>query len=174
MFENLKELLRRRALRKFASTAPTGLLPIGEIHNVSVILNVEDPEFNECKEDIIAFFRSKGIRCDVFFFDFRKLEKNELLLTSIQTTVLRTDLKWYGMPKPDKMTLLVDKPIDLFISLVDKDYFPNVAMAACSPARFKIGRCELGDNLFDMVVSGGDKSVREVFATIKDYLLKIQ
>jgi len=173
MFDSIKTLFQRHALKKCTRKDDTGLLPLSEIHTAVIILNVEDQEFNQCKDDILAFFRTYNVRPDIFFFDFRKLEKNELLLTSIQTTVLRKDLNWYGMPNEDKMNLLTSKQYDLFISLVDEADFTNTYSALNVSARFKIGRREFGDKVFDMIITG-EGTVRDIFAGMKEYLLKIR
>jgi len=171
MFEGIKNYFRGRALRKFAAAEPTALLPLTDIRTVAVVLDVEDPGFNECKDDMLAFFKPYGIKVDVFFFDFRKLEKDELLLTSIQNTLLRNDLNWYGMPKPGTV-IMGDRSYDLLISMCGKEDFTSHFTAAMMKARFKIGTKELPGNIFDMVVSG--EGVRNIFQTIQEYLLKIQ
>ncbi|MBQ0043718.1 MAG: hypothetical protein KBT05_01700 [Bacteroidales bacterium] len=172
MFENLKEFMRRRAIRKCPRQVDTGLLPLKDIHTAIVILNVEDQEHNACKEDVMAFFRAHGIKSEIFFFDFRKIEKNELLLTSIQNTVLRKDLNWYGMPNQEKIALL-QRECDLLISLVDTSHFANIYSALCVKAKFKIGCYQDDSKVFDMVISGSDNP-RKIFAGMKEILLTIQ
>jgi len=172
MLDFLKELLRKNALKKCPKHDATSLLPISEIHSAVVVLNVEDTDFNVCKEDIMAFFRHHNIKAEIFFFDFRKLEKNELLLTSIQNTVLRKDLNWFGMPNQEKMNLLTAKQCDLYISMVDDSEFANIYAAKSVDARMKIGRHEFGDGTFDMIVTGNG-TVRSIFKTMQEYLLKI-
>lgn len=171
MFESIKNYFRRRALKKFSATEPTSLLPMEAVRTAAVILDVEDPEFNECKDDILAFFKPYGVKVDVFFFDFRKLEKNELLLTSIQNTLLRSDLNWYGMPKTGTV-IMGDRSYDLFISMCGKDEFTNRFTSAMIKAKFKVGILEFPDNIFDMVVSG--EGIRQIFQTIQEYLTKIK
>lgn len=172
MFEKLKELFQAKALLKNAYAGNTSLMPLDGLKSATIIFDVEDTGFNDCKEEMISFLRSKGIRSEVYFFDFRHLEKDELLLTSIQTTVLRKDLNWFGMPAADKMNLLGSKPHDLFISMVGRDSFANRIMSAAAPARFKIGRCAYEGNPYDLVISG-NRSVSEIFALMKESLLKI-
>ena len=178
MFESIKKFFRRRAIRKHGHAVPTGLLPLSEISSVNVVMDVEETEWDSLKEDILAWGRTSGIKVGIYFFDFRKLGKNELLLTSIQTTVARNDLNWFSMPHSDKVAGLIEEKSDLFISLVDSGDFPVDFVSKCSAARFKIGRKAYPGHCFDMICSGkpceGLRSGgREVFAGMIEFLGKI-
>lgn len=175
MFDSLKDLFRRHSLRKNASTVPTGIVPMAQVHSAAVFIDVEDPDFDACKRDIQAFFRRYGIKGDIFFFDFRKLTSGERLITSITTTVLRKDLNWYDRPSREKVKLLLDGQPDMFISLLPGTPFPLTFMATASQARFKVGREQLP--VFDLVVkdpAGKALSQREALQAIIVYLDKIQ
>ena len=171
--ETIQKFFQKNALKKCVRSEQT-LLSIKEIHTVTVVLDVEDAQFNDCKEDIAAFFRGYDIRPEFFFFDFRKLEKNELLLTSIQNTILRKDLNWFGMPSQEKVNLITGKPCDLFISLATRPSFANEYFSTFVNARFKIGRVDVGEKVFDMVISGEGYTGRQIFAKMQEFLLKIE
>lgn len=176
MFEFIKNFFRKRYLTKFESKVETGLLPLSEIKNAVTFIDVEDPSFDACKEQILAFYRENKIKGEIFFFDFRKISNEERLITSINTTVLRKDLDWLGRPSQQKVDLMLENNPDLFISLIAGKSFPIEYMAKCSNARFKIGREQLSGGTFDLVISDPfDKtySQDEVFKNIKQYLNKI-
>lgn len=63
----IKNIFRRRYLRKATSTNPTGLHPLSEIKSVSIIIDMEDSGADECKEKAISVFKSLGIRTSVYF-----------------------------------------------------------------------------------------------------------
>lgn len=164
MFEPLKGLFRRHSLRKNASSEPTGIHPLGSIRSVVALVDVEDTTFDECKNALNAFFRERGIKGDIFFFDFRRLTEGERLITSIKTTVLRKDLNWYGRPSDEKVQLMLQGEPDMLLSLIPSAGFPVEYMASCSRARFKVGREQLPGGVFDLVVSGtSDASQLDVF-----------
>ena len=148
----IKDLPRRWSFRKSASQEPTGLLPLQEVHSAVAFISVEDQQFEACKNAILAFYRENNIKGSVFFFDFRKIEKGERLITSIATTVLRKDLNWYGKPSPEKTRLMLEGKPDLFISLLPAATYTLEYLARCSKARFKVGRQQLPDHVFDLVV----------------------
>ena len=178
MFESIKNFFRRRAVRKYSKAAVTSILPLSEISSAHFVIDVEEVEWDVLKEDILAWGRSAGVKTAIYFFDFRKLGKNELLLTSIQTTVARKDLNWYRMPSYDKVAGLIEEPCDLFISLVDTADFPIDFVSKCSAARFKIGRKAYPGHCFDLVLSGKpSEGLRsgscQVFAGIVEFLGKI-
>ena len=165
------DYFRRKALLKWASPVRTELLPFSSITSVALLMDVEDPSFAEARDSILAWFRSVGIKPDIHYFDFRKLEKNELLTTSIQNTVLKKELNWYGMPNPVRS---VDIKADLFICLVDNDLFATRFFSASCRCRFKIGRRSWENSPFDLVVStGSDATTLQVFNKMKEYMAVI-
>ena len=178
MPEFIKNFFRRRKLAKCSSKVPTGLMPPPKSATVNVVIDVEEQGFDTLKEKIMAWGRQSGLKVCIYFFDFRKLSKGELLLTSIQTTITRKDLNWYGMPSRENIASLLDEPSDLFISLVDNGDFPIEFLSKCTQARFKIGRHAFPSHCYDMVISGKRESETEtdsaeVFDKIVEFLGKI-
>ncbi|MBR6305803.1 MAG: hypothetical protein IKR38_03360 [Bacteroidales bacterium] len=167
----LKEFFQRRSLRKCASRVPTGLLSLGKVRSAVVFIDVEDTTFDQCKNAVLSFFRDRGIKADIFFFDFRKLSKEERLITSITTTVLRKDLNWYGRPSREKVALMLSGEPDLFISLLAQPSFALEYMAASSHARFKVGRN--GSPVFDLVFRAESLSENDAFLEIVKLLDKV-
>lgn len=177
MLEFLKRLLRKQALRKNAAGGKTGITPLGDVRSAVAFIDVEDPSWESCKNALMAFFRDKGIKGDIFFFDFRKLSEGERLITSIATTVLKKDLNWYGKPSQEKVDLMLRGEPDLFLSLLASDAFPIEYMARCSRARFKVGRIQLPGEVFDLVVREPDGkacSQLDIFREMSDILERIQ
>ena len=178
MFESVKNFFRRRKIRKLSRAVPTGLRPLDDISTINVIIDVEEVGYDVLKEAILAWGRTLGKKLNIYYFDFRKLGKNELLLTSIQTTVARNDLNWFGMPEYSKVAPLIEEPSDLLISLVDNGDFPVDFVSKCAAARFKIGRRAYSGHCFDMICSGKQaEGLRsgglEVFHAITEFLNKI-
>ena len=88
MFDSILKIFRRKRLEKFASNVPTGFLPLSAISSVNVVIDVEEPGFDQLKDDILAWGKQVGLKVNIYFFDFRKISKDELQLTSIQTTII--------------------------------------------------------------------------------------
>lgn len=179
MLDSVKDFFRRRKLRKFISTEPTSLLPLSAIKTANVVIDVEEPGFDVLKEDILAWGRAEGIDVNIYFFDFRKLGKDELLLTSINTTIIKKELNWFDMPTPAKVGELFREKSDLFISMVANGDFPIEFVSKCARARFKIGRYEFEDHAYDMIMAGNAveelrSDSREIFAAITEFLKKIE
>ncbi|MCF0176266.1 MAG: hypothetical protein HUJ94_05455 [Bacteroidales bacterium] len=176
MLESLKSYIRRKQLRKHTSPVKTGFIPMASVRSVAVIVDVEDKSYDACKESVNRFF--KGARADIWYFDFRRLGKEELLLTSINTTILRTDIGWYGRPDLNKIAPLLDEEdgYDILISLIPNVDFPNEFIVKASRAKFKIGvTTEMTGKPFDLVISNpeGTSNQAEMFNSIKEYLTKI-
>lgn len=176
MLDILRNYLRKRSLKKSASTVPTSILPLREIRSAVAVIDVEDTSFDDCKLALQAFFRENGIKGEIFFFDFRKIGSGERLITSITNTVLKKDLDWCGRPSREKIDLMHAAEADLFLSLIPGTPFPLEYMAKCSRARFKAGRVQLPGDPFDFVVTdpaGQPLSEKESFDAMLALLAKI-
>ena len=170
------DFLRNRSLKKHGSQVHTNIPPLKDIRTAVTFIDVEDTSFDECKKDIMAFYRDNGIKGEVFFFDFRKISDTERLITSITNTILKKDLDIFGKPSKEKVDLMLGSNPDMFRSLVRSTDFPIEFMAKCSTARFKVGRIQLPGDPFDLVISepeGKVLSEAEIFQWVKAYLAKI-
>ena len=179
IIENILAAFRKRKIKKFLSDVPTGFIPLDKTANVNVVIDVEEPGFDLLKEDILAWGRQNGLKVNIYFFDFRKLGKDELLLTSIQTTIIKKELDWLGTPEFSKIGALLYEPSDLFISMVDNGSFPIEFLSRCCKASFKIGRCGFEGHAYDMVMIGSPteelrSDSRQIFKAITDFLTKIR
>ena len=154
MFDKIKSIFRKRKIGKFISDVPTGLLPMSEIKTVNVVVDVEEPGFDVLREQILDWGRKAGVKLNIYFFDFRKLDKTELLITSIQTTIIKKELDWIGTPDMSKVIGLLGEKSDLFISMIENGDFPIEFISKCAKDRFKIGRCGFPGHVYDLVISG--------------------
>ena len=109
MIESVKDIFRRRKLKKYASDVQTGFIPMSDVSVVNVFVDVEEPGFDALRKEILAWGRSINAKVNIYFFDFRKLGKDELLLTSIQTTILKKELDWLDTPDLKKVAPLIDE-----------------------------------------------------------------
>lgn len=178
MFDVILRFFRDRKIQKFLSDVPTGIRSLRNISSVNVIIDVEEPGFELLKEDILAWGRQKGLKVNIYFLDFRKLGKEELLLTSITTTILRKELDWIGTPEFSKVGTLLYEHSDLFISLIDNGDFPIEFLSKCSKAKFKIGRYGFDGHVYDMVFTGNPtedlrSDTRRIFAAMTGFIEKI-
>lgn len=179
MFETIKRFFQVRKLRKYASDLPTGLLPMSEINTVNVVIDVEEQGFDLLKEDILAWGRSAGVKVNIYFFDFRKLGKDEILMTTIDKTLLRKGLDWLGTPNVAKLTSLFEEKSDLLISMIDNGNYSIEFLSKCARSRFKVGRYAFPGHAYDMVVRGASSEdlrsdSRKIFQEITEFLIKIK
>lgn len=179
MYRFIINYIRRKRTEKYASDVATGLIPMSEIKSVNVVVDVEEPGFDQLKEDVLAWGRTAGVKLNLYFFDFRRLGKDELLLTSITNTLLKKELDWIGMPDLAKVAPLIEEPSDLFISMIDNGDFPIDFLTRCTKARFKIGRHDYEGHPFNMILSGSETAElrsesRQIFAAITEFITKIR
>ena len=159
MIHPLRDFLRRRALRRGRSTAPTSLLPMSAVRSAVVFVDGtaggEDPA--------VAARLAQRLLAD------RGIDVQVLCPT-------KRELDWLGRLKPAQGAPAGG---DLFLSLAaSPDCFAAAYAAACSTARFKAGRCALPSGIYDLVVASprqeGPDSQAEAFTAILEYLDKIQ
>lgn len=180
MYGLIRDFVRRKRLKKYASDIQTGLVPLTSGSVVNVLIDVEEPGFDDLKEDIMAWGRrNAGCKVNIYFIDFRRLGKEELLLTSITNTILKRELDWVGMPDMGKITPLVGEKSDILISMVDRHDFPVDFIIRCTKAKFKIGRHKYEGHPFDMIMSGAETAelrseARQIFAAITEFITKIK
>lgn len=179
MYGFITNIIRSKRLKKYANDVKTGLLPMSQISTANVVIDVEEPGFDDLKEDIMAWGRNTGVKVNIYFIDFRRISKDELLLTSITNTILKKELDWIGMPDISKVGPIIYEQSDLFISMVDNHDFPIEFIARCAKSRFKIGRHGFESHPFDMVLTGGETAdlrseARQIFAAITEFITKIR
>ena len=179
MYRFIRNFVRNKRLKKYASDVETGFIPMSEINSINVIIDVEEPGFDDLKEDILAWGRSEGKKVNIYFLDLRRLGKDELLLTSITNTILKKELDWTGMPDLSKISPLIDEKSDMLISLVNNGDFPIDFIARCTKARFKIGRHGYEGHPYNMTLVGGETAdlrseARQIFSTITEFITKIK
>lgn len=177
MFDFIKDIFRRRFLKRAASGNGTRLLPLSAIRSVTVILDTDDPSYTECKEAVLSFFRQNNIKVSIWFLDFAKKSSDERQTTSLSNTITAKDLNWWGRPSVDKIAAFSEEKPDMLISLAITPTFTSECLAACSKAGFKIGRHRTKGRIFDLMIEDSpSKSYNslEAFNAIKDYINTIQ
>ncbi len=181
MFDFIKNTLRHKKIRKFASRIPTGFIPLTDARKVNAVLDVEDPCFDRLREEVLAWGRRKNMKVGLYFLDFRKIENESQMLTAPDTTVFRKETDWLGTPDLSKLMNLLGEQSDIFISLVGNGDFCIDFISKCTKARFKIGRLGYKGHVYDMIITGDSidagktkpDSLR-VFAAITDFLDKVR
>lgn len=173
----IQNFFRRQSLKRHASATPTGIIPIEKIKSYAAIIDVEETSYDTCKTTIINFFRHYEINGIIFFQDFRNIGNGDRLITSIQTTITKKDLNWYGRPSNYKLKVLEDRDPDILICLIKDPSYPIEYLVRTSHAKFKIGRRQLDGNVFDLVVQDPENkriTQLESFYAVRDLLLKIK
>lgn len=155
-------LYRRVVLQRDRSQVPTTLMPLSTIKRATVYVDGqaegEDPQLVR--------------RAVQQYFDYH----------GIPVTILcpqEQDINLFGRLKNRARGIRGDsRREDLFVSLAGSpENFAAEYEACCSTARFKVGRCNLPDGVFDLVVADpeeGESNQIAAFAAIKDFLDKIQ
>lgn len=173
----IKNYLRNRILRKKQSPVPTAIMPLSDVRNAVVFLNVEDTSYDNCKNEILSYFRSKGIKVEIFFLELRRIGTGERLITSITNTILQKDINWLGIPSDEKLALLDAINPDMLILLLPSDNFTVEFIAKYCKARFKVGRRYIHDDVLDLVIAdrpNGELPADKTFDNIKTFLEKIR
>ena len=103
--------------------------------------------------------------------------EDERQTTSLDRTLLKKDLNWWGRPSMETIRTFAAESPDMMISLIDSNHFPVECIAKCSAAKFKIGRKQLKDRTFDLVIEDSPSKCfyqEEAFVEITRYLETIR
>lgn len=147
MLEFIKNIFRKKELRKTRSSKATGIVPLSGIKSVTAVIDMEDSGAEECAEKVRSTFGKLGIKCSIVFLDFRKKSGKESVPENVIT---RKDLNWFGRPSPEKAAAASDA--DLFLSLVNNSGFPIQFLTEKCRAKFKAGRKQMKDRCLDLVI----------------------
>lgn len=147
------DFILARKIRKAAYCGETGMCSLTSVRKAAVLLDVEDADFEECRKRVSDFFAAERIDLRLFYVDFRKMSRDEIITTSVQTTLTRRRLGLLGLPDKDYMAEVTSLDgVELFICLAHSCH-PAVRMiAAAMPARFKVGVMDYSDSPYSMVV----------------------
>lgn len=171
LLDPIQDIFRRYCLKKDASTVRTGITALDRIRTAVTLIDSRDPSAEKCRSAIQTFYWANGIAGEIFALDLHKMDKEERQHVS-DNTLVRTDLNWFGRPAHEKVGPMFQADPDLFICLVDRDDFPVEYIAKVSPARFKIGRRQLRDEPFDIVVNNPE-SKQHPAATVFDEMVSV-
>lgn len=174
--------IRKRKIRKAAYQGAIGMTPLSAIKSAAVLLDVEDADFEACQKMLSEFFSAYGISLRIFYTDFRKMSKDELLTTSVETTLTRHRLGLLGFPDNVFMNELGD--CDLFINLSHNLCHAVRMISVAMPASFKLGVEDFPESQYCMVIRSkenkeepvlriGDYNSKATLSTIFDFLKKI-
>ena len=178
----LRNFFRKRRLRRDASTLGTGLIPLRDITNITVLMDAGAEDFTECREAITAYCAGCGIEVNFTYSDFRKFNGGDKPGGENRDTVFRSCLNWYGKPYARKTPAVLILPCDLFICLTGSDRYCIEYISVSVKSRFKIGRIPFSSCPYDIVVSspsrerdgaGSGAEQLETFKTITAFLEKI-
>ncbi|MCQ2172539.1 MAG: hypothetical protein MJZ17_07305 [Bacteroidales bacterium] len=158
--EPVKDIFRRMMIRHSISKTPTGILPLGSIHSVTVLLDWGESDTADTEAAVRDFFGKR--RCGLFIIN--PGPKDFTCFGRLRKRVRLSDGK---SPRSE----------DLFISLATCSTFAEQHEAAASPARFKIGRSQTLAESYDFVMSDAPtkhNTQLEAFEAIVEHLQKIK
>lgn len=177
MFPLLKYILRRRAIRKYASKVQTGMIPLSAVRHAVVVGNAEEERWDECRKAVDNFFRRHGIKVEIYHIDTRRYKHGTAPETGMEYTLCRKNLNWFGKPVQDIRSRLLSGKPDLYICLSDREEFTERFLASAVPAVFKIGCHRFPEDSCNIIVtSAGDsgKDACDRFAQIAALLESVK
>lgn len=131
-------------------------MPIGDIKKAVVFVD-NDADADFASKAVRKFFEGHGI--PVMIICPEKWDIN--LFGWLKKQNLQKESKWDA---------------DILISLAGPENFAAEHLARCSRARFKVGRFDLKENVFDIVIANREHQLPRqpiAFETVVEYLLKV-
>lgn len=157
-------LTRQIMLRKHQSQTPTGIRPMSGMSRVTVLIDSTDPELESLKREMNSWFAQyPGVVLNIQAIPFSLNFKGCLNLL--------------GLFRKKGRSAVDCGNEDMLVVLSKSTKFALRYAVATSRASFKVGREQLRNSPFDLVIEDPDfnfRSQREVFAALSDVLSKIK
>lgn len=177
MLDFIKNIFRRKVIGKTGNDIQTELTPVSNLHSVTVLLDINDAREEGCLDRIRKYFKTSGMSCEIWFLDLNKKHKEGEASPNPERTITKKDLNWFGRPSKDKISKISGDNPELFISLVNNNAFTITFITKSLPAKFKIGRMQLKNRIFDLVIEdspSGEFTASQAFDEIVKYLTIIK
>lgn len=156
------------ALSRHRSKVSTSITPLKQCASVAVFMDGSENGVQACVDDVFRFFETAGKPCRIFV-----VNQGETPLVLERCEVLnRKNIKWFGRPKRNRKSPVVDGSEQLFINLAGPLCYPAYYSMLCSRAKFKIGIYPSAHP--DTLITGTDGySQRQIFDQIASILKSI-
>lgn len=148
-----------------------------EVKTMMVLVDIRDLSWKDVRNKALEVFFQYCLNGQVVFILPEKLDKKAVITTPPDQTLTLNDMTKFGKPVGDKIQELVGRKVDVLVNLVLNSDYMMEYIVKTSPARFKIGRTEFGQNGYDMLLedpADTPLSPLESFNAIIDYLDKMK
>lgn len=176
ILEKFISIVQRISLRHLDSDPKrTGLEPLSNIRSAAVFIDANVPGAVPVINSVHEYFRSRDIKVQIIAITSGEMIFGESMYDA--TFIHKDDLNWYGKPIEGDEHPNLNLGEDLFLSLFPDNSYTVEYLARCSGARFKIGRKQISDNIYDLVISeNGDFNLnqQQAFQAIMKFVEQIQ
>ena len=153
----IKDFFVRRQIKASGYRGERHSVPLSGVRRCIVLFDVEDAETDACLNLAKTFFSSKGIELKAFFLDMGKHGKDDIITTSVKTTILKRNLSLFGTLPKEMVEELQSEPSELFICLVDNALPVTQCFCGIVPAPFCVGISDYAASPFSMVFNGPEE-----------------
>jgi len=142
------------------------------VKSIGIIFDDNNIGINEFIETISKEFRNKSGVISIFVLAYNVSEENKLEPSGIPIIYFTNkDLNWYGKPKFKDVINYLETPFDLLINLACNSAWPIKFSTALSTSKFKVGRFEENNDVYDFMVDTRNNSdIKKLYAMILEYL----
>lgn len=164
----MASIFQKLAYRRNKSKRQTGICPLSAIRKAVALLDYGDIDALKCINPMKDFFSRQNIELKVYVLCINGGRKVDGCVS-----VFPRNLDLIGCIRSKSKRIYRDA--DMFISLVSPNSWLTTYEASCSRARFKAGRQQTEDGVFDFVLSASEgKPLPDVFAAMADIFTKIK
>lgn len=156
MFATLKKKLEKRALESIRSKVSASRIrrftPLNQVKSVVLLYRVDGATISTDLYNFIGQFERRGAAVDVVLVSKRTDAQEKLDDKDSFYYIGHQDIKWYGVPKSDKILEVLQKNHDYFIDLTMMERGICTYLANASMARFKIGGINYPSSPYDLII----------------------
>jgi len=174
MLKNIKESIGRQLLKGEMSAVQRQRKASGmeEALTIGILFDASETEDYELVRKYVNYLKElKKKPKAIGFFSTKEIPQTTYAKLEFDY-FSHKDVMWNGKPTGVAISNFINEEYDILIDLNIYDRFPLHYIAACSRARFKVGKRAPGTDAFlDMTIeSGGEKGLKFLLRNIDTYL----
>ena len=128
-----------------------------KVKTVGLIFDNNNIEVNLLAKSIIEEGKKNSNIISVSELGYGLEESNKPNKIGIPTIFFdKEDLNSYGRPKSEDVNTFINTPFDLLINISDNNLWPIKFCVASSKAKFKVGKFEEGNDVYDFMIDAED------------------
>ncbi len=167
--ESMASFKLKRALKKHPHKATTYNLQTAQ--TAGILYDADNPDNLKVVKELVNELKESGIKSQALGYISKTKREDNYIGDDVYSFVSKKDFSLFYSPKSESIKNFIDSPFHLLIVLTNNYQFAIDYMGNLSQAKFKIGRANIDNNLYDLMIEvTDDASISDLKKHILHYL----